>query len=50
MKRCFEISALLSKWMAGLAIAFPGSLYYFRKEISLMNDAFMKYVVCPVQV
>ena len=47
LKRCFEISALSSQWMAGLAIAFPGSLYYFRKEIGLVNDAFMKYVVCP---
>ena len=47
LKKCFEISTLSSQWMAGLAIAFPGSLYYFRKEIGLVNDAFMKYVVCP---
>ena len=47
LKRCFEISALSSQWMAGLAIAFPGTLYYFRKEIGLVNDAFVKYVVCP---
>ena len=46
LKRSFEISALPSQLMAGLAKTFPGSLYYFRKEISLVNDTFIKYVVC----
>ena len=50
LKRCFEISALSSQWMAGLAIAFPGSLYYFRKEIGLVNDTFMKYVTLCISL
>ena len=33
--------------MAGLAVVFPGTLYYFRKEIGLVNDTFTKYVVYP---
>ena len=33
--------------MAGLTAAFPGTLYYFRKEIGLVKDDFEKYVVCP---
>ena len=47
LKKCFEMAAISSQWMAGLAVVFPGTLYYFRKEIGLVNDVFIKYVVCP---
>lgn len=47
IKRCFEVAGMSSQWMAGLALAFPGTLYYFRKELGLVNDVFVKYVVCP---
>ena len=47
LKKCFEIAAASSQWMAGLALVFPGTLYFFRKEIGLVNDMFVKYVVCP---
>ena len=47
LKRFFEIVGASNQWVYGLAIAFPGTLYYFRKEIGLVNDVFVKYVVCP---
>ena len=47
LKKWFEIAGSASKWVAGLAVAFPGTLYYFRKEIGLVNDALVKYVICP---
>ncbi|CAB4011940.1 Hypothetical predicted protein [Paramuricea clavata] len=47
LKRFLKIAGASSQWIAGLAIAFPGTLYYFRKEIGLVNDVFVKYVVCP---
>lgn len=46
-KKFFEIAALSNNWIAGVALAFPGSLYYFRKEIGFVKDKFTKYVVCP---
>ena len=47
LRRFFEISGASSQWIAGLALEFPGTLYYFRKEIGLGDDVFVKYVVCP---
>ena len=42
LKKCFEIASLSSHWVAGLTAAFPGTLYYFRKEIGLVKDDFEK--------
>ena len=47
LKNFFDIVALSNNWFAGLAFAFPGTLYYFRKEIGFVKDKFIKYVVCP---
>jgi hypothetical protein len=47
LKRWFEIAGSSSQWMASLAVAFPGTLYFFRKEIGLDDDKFVKHVVCP---
>jgi hypothetical protein len=47
LKKCSEMAVISSQWMAGLAVVFPETLYYFRKGIGLVNDAFIKYVVCP---
>ena len=47
LKKFFEIAALSNNSFSALALAFPGTLYYFRKEIGLVKDNFTKYVVCP---
>ena len=47
LKRFFEIAGASNQWLAGLAFAFPGTMYFFRKKIGLASDAFVKYVVCP---
>lgn len=46
-KKVFEIAALSSNWLTGLALTFPGTLYLFRKELGFEKDKFTKYVVCP---
>jgi hypothetical protein len=47
LKRFFEALAFSNNWFAAFALAFPGSLYLFRKEIGLTEDKFIKFVVCP---
>ena len=47
LKRFFEISGASSQLMAGLAISLPGTLYFFRKKIGLVNVVFVKQVVFP---
>ena len=46
LKQCFEVAGMSSQWLFGVAIAFPGTLYYFRKELGFVKDSFVKYVVC----
>lgn len=47
LKRFFQAASFSNNWFATFALAFPGSLYLFRKEIGLVGDKFTKYVVCP---
>ena len=47
LKRLFQAASFSNNWFATFALAFPGSLYLFRKEIGLVGDKFTKYVVCP---
>ena len=47
LKKILEVAAMTNNWFTAIAFGFPGSLYYFRKEIGLVRDTFTKYVVCP---
>ena len=47
LKRCFETLSFTNPWCTAFAVAFPGSLYLFRKEMGLVGHKFDKYVVCP---
>ena len=46
LKRFFQAASFSKNLLATFALAFPGSLYLFRKEIGLVGDKFTKYVVC----
>ena len=45
LKWFFETLALTHHWFTAFSLAFPGSLYLFRREIGLSRDKFSKYVV-----
>ena len=45
LKRLFDLFGESSNWFAG--IAFPGSLYCFKKQLGPGKDKFKKYVMCP---
>ena len=47
LKRLLDSFGKGNNWFAGLAIAFPGTLYCFKKQLGLGKDNFKKYVVCP---
>ena len=47
LERFFQAASFSNHWFAASALAFPGSIYLFRKEIGLVGDKFTKYVVCP---
>ena len=47
LKHLFESFSLSSNLFAGLAVAFPGTLYCLKKQLGLAKDKFKKYVVCP---
>ena len=43
----FKLLSPFSEVMATMAREFPSSLYGVHKRIGIMNDDFLKYVVCP---
>ena len=47
LKRLLDSFGEGNNWFAGLAIAFPGPLYCFKKQLGLGKDNFKKYAVCP---
>ena len=47
LSRILYVFSLTHHWMANLFHLFPGSVYLLRKEMNLLNDSFVKYVVCP---
>ena len=47
LKRLFEIISWSNTWFQDIAAGFPSSLYSLKKELHLLNDKFVKYVVCP---
>ena len=47
LKRFFQAASFSNNWLAMCAIAFPWSLYLFRRQVGLVGDKFTKYVVCP---
>lgn len=47
LKRYFESFSMSSSLFAGLAVAFAGTVYCFKKQLGLTKDQFEKYVGRP---